>query len=72
MENPYSLVFGKMPSNYIDCELELNEIIETIVEKYFQKREDILIDKRYGKIDFTLPRFKEIACRNIELDFWVN
>ncbi len=30
MENPYSLVFGKMPSNYIDCELELNEIIETI------------------------------------------
>lgn len=31
MENPYSLVFGKMPSNYIDCELESNEIIETIV-----------------------------------------
>lgn len=31
MENPYSLVFGKMPSNYIDRELELNEIIETIV-----------------------------------------
>ena len=31
---------------------------------------DILIDKGYGKIDFTLPRFKEIACRNIELGFW--
>lgn len=85
-----------MPSNYIDRELELNEIIETyseeepsirayaltglrgcgktvalsFVEKYFQKREDILIDKRYGKIDFTLPRFKEITCRNIVLGFW--
>ena len=85
-----------MPSNYIDRELELNEIIETysekepnirayaltglrgcgktvalsFVEKYFQKREDILIDKGYGKIDFTLPRFKEIACRNIVLGFW--
>ena len=33
MENPYSLVFGKMPSNYIDRELELNEIIETYSEK---------------------------------------
>ena len=33
---------------------------------------DILIDKGYGKIDFTLPRFKEIACRNIELGFWTN
>ena len=31
---------------------------------------DILTDKGYGKIDFTLPRFKEIACRNIELGFW--
>ena len=69
MENPYSLVFGKMPSNYIDRELELNEIL-SFVEKYFQKREGILIDRGYGKIDFTLPRFKEIACRNIELGFW--
>ena len=42
MENPYSLVFGKMPSNYIDRELELNKILSS-VEKYFQKREDILI-----------------------------
>ncbi len=42
MENPYSLVFGKMPSNYIDRELELNEIL-SFVEKYFQKREGILI-----------------------------
>ena len=31
---------------------------------------DILVDKGYGKIDFTLPRFKEIASRNIELGFW--
>ena len=31
---------------------------------------DILIDKGYGRIDLTLPRFKEIACRNIELGFW--
>lgn len=69
MENPYSLVFGKMPSNYIDRELELNKILSS-VEKYFQKREDILIDRGYGKIDFTLPRFKEIACRNIGLGFW--
>ena len=33
MENPYSLVFGKMPGNYIDRELELNEIIETYLEQ---------------------------------------
>jgi len=33
MENPYSLVFGKMPNNYIDRELELNEIIETYSEE---------------------------------------
>lgn len=32
---------------------------------------DILVDKGYGKIDFTLPRFKEIACRNLELGFWI-
>ena len=31
---------------------------------------DILVDRGYGKIDFTLPRFKEIASRNIELGFW--
>ena len=31
---------------------------------------DILIDKGYGKIDFTLPRFQEIASRNIEFGFW--
>ena len=31
---------------------------------------DILIDRGYGKIDFTLPRFKEIACKNMELGFW--
>ena len=31
MENPYSLVFGKMPSNYIDRELD--EIIETYSEE---------------------------------------
>lgn len=33
---------------------------------------DILIDRGYGRIDFTLPRFREIACRNIELGFWEN
>lgn len=33
MENPYSMVFGKMPGNYIDRELELNEIIETYLEQ---------------------------------------
>ena len=32
---------------------------------------DILVDKGYGKIDFSLPRFQEIACRNLELGFWV-
>lgn len=29
-----------------------------------------LTDKEAGEIDFALPRFKEIACRNIELGFW--
>ncbi len=24
----------------------------------------------FGKIDFTLPRFQEIASRNIEFGFW--
>lgn len=33
---------------------------------------DILEDKGYGKIDFTLPRFKEIAGKNIELGFWTS
>lgn len=32
---------------------------------------DILVDKGYGKIDFSLPRFPEIACRNLELGFWI-
>lgn len=32
---------------------------------------DILVDKGYGRIDFSLPRFKEIACRNLELGFWI-
>ncbi len=32
---------------------------------------DILVDKGYGKIDFSLPRFQEIACRNLELGFWI-
>ena len=36
MENPYSFVFGKMPSNYIDRELELNEIL-SFVENTFRK-----------------------------------
>lgn len=33
MENPYSLVFGKMPDNYIERENELNEIVGTFSEE---------------------------------------
>lgn len=77
MENPYSLVFGKMPSNYIDRELELNEIIETysekepsirayaltglrgcgktvalsFVEKYFRKQNDFIVISLNSDLD---------------------
>lgn len=33
MENPYSLVFGKMPSNFIERDNEIGEIIATFSEK---------------------------------------
>jgi len=46
-------------------ELELNEITETYLEQEPSIRACALTG-----IDFTLPRFKEIACRNIELGFW--
>lgn len=32
MENPYSLVFGKMPTNFIDRDNEIGEIIDTFSE----------------------------------------
>lgn len=77
MENPYSLVFGKMPANYIDRELELNEIIETFserepsirayaltglrgcgktvalsfIEKHFQKQKDFVVISLNSDLD---------------------
>ena len=33
MENPYSLVFGKMPTNFIERDNEIGEIIETFSEQ---------------------------------------
>lgn len=46
MENPYSLVFGKMPSNYIERENELNEIVETFSEKEPSVRSYALVGLR--------------------------
>lgn len=46
MENPYSLVFGKMPSNFIERENELNEIVETFAEKEPSVRSYALVGLR--------------------------
>ena len=91
MENPYSLVFGKMPRNYIDRELELNEIIETFseedpsirayaltglrgcgktvalsfVEKYFRKREDFIVISLNSDLDMFEQTLEHLSQKKL-------
>lgn len=61
MENPYSLVFGKMPANFIERDNEIGEIINTFSEKEPSIRAYILTGIRGCG--------KTVALSKIEKDF---
>lgn len=69
MENPYSLVFGKMPENFIERDNVVSEIVETFREKEPSIRTYILTGVRGSGKTVCLSKIEKILKE--EKDFCV-
>ena len=66
MQNPYSLVFGKLPNNFIERDIEIGEILETFYEEDPSIRTYIITGQRGTGKTVTLSKIEKELRDNKE------